>query len=286
LGTSLGQWNYFWVFRPKRIQSTTLGPRLMFWVVSPHLVAASAPWRNRVLGCRFGTSSGQRNFFRDFLTKCFQSTTLGPKLMFWVVSHHLVATSAALPNQVLGCRFGTSLGWSNYCRVFRPKCNQSTTLGPNLTFWVVSHHLVAASAPLRNRILGCRFGTSLGWPNYCRVFRPKCNQSTTLGPNLTFWVVSHHLVAASAPLWNRILGCRFGTSSGQWNLFRDFLPKCIQSTTFGPKLIFWAVSHHLVVASTPLQNRVLGCRMGSSLGQWNYCWVLQLKHYFRSKTHV
>jgi hypothetical protein len=25
-------------------------------------------------------------------------------------------------------------------------------------------------------------------------------------------VVSHHLVAASAPLCNRVLGCRFGTS--------------------------------------------------------------------------
>ena len=119
----------FWVFRPKRIQSTILGPRIMFWVVSPHLVAASAPLRNRVLGCRFGTSSGQRNFFRDFLPKCFQSTTLGPKLMFWVVSHHLAAASAALPNRVLGCRFGTSLGWLNYCRVFWPKRIQTHVLG-------------------------------------------------------------------------------------------------------------------------------------------------------------
>ena len=48
--------------------------------------------------------------FRDFLPKRIQSTMLGPKLMFWVVSHHLAAASAALPNRVLGCRFGTSLG--------------------------------------------------------------------------------------------------------------------------------------------------------------------------------
>ena len=78
-------------------------------LVSHHLVAASAPLRNGVLGCRLGTSSGQQFFFRDFPPKRIQSTTLGPKLMFWVVSHHLVAASAALPNRVLGCRFGTSL---------------------------------------------------------------------------------------------------------------------------------------------------------------------------------
>ena len=93
--------------------------------------------------------------------------------------------------------------------------SQNTTLGPKLTFWVVSHHLVAASAPLPNRVQGCRFGTSLGRPNYCRDLRLKHNQSTSLGPNLMFWVVSHHLVAASAPLRNQILGCHFGTSSGQ-----------------------------------------------------------------------
>ena len=53
---------------------------------------------------------GPTKLFRDFLPKRIQSTTLGPKLMFWVVLHHLVAASAALPNWVLGCYFGTSLG--------------------------------------------------------------------------------------------------------------------------------------------------------------------------------
>ena len=139
----------------------------------------------------------------------------GPKHMFWVVSHHLVAACRPLQNQVLGCRLGTSLGRRNYCRVFWPKCIESTTLGPRLTFWVVSHHMVAASAPLRNRVQGCRFGTSLGQRNFFQDFLPKCIQSTTLGPKLMFWVVLHHLVAASATLPNRVLGCCFGTSSGR-----------------------------------------------------------------------
>ena len=131
---------------------------------------------------------------------------------------------------------------------------------------LVSHHLVAASATLRNRVLGCRLGTSLGRRNYCRVFWPKCIQSTTLGPRLMFWVVSHHLVTAGAPLRNRVQGCRFGTSSGQRNFFQDFPPKRIQSTTLCRKLMFWVVSHHLVAASAALPNRVLGCCFGTSLG--------------------
>ena len=50
-------------------------------------------------------------------------------------------------------------------------------------------------------------------------------------------------------------------------LFSRFFPKCIQLTLFGPKLMFWAVLHHLVAASAPLQNRNLGCRLGTSLGR-------------------
>jgi len=151
-------------------------------------------------------------------------------------------------------------------------------------FWVVLHHLFAARTPLRNRVLGCHFSTGLGRRNYYRVFRLKRIQSTTLGPKLTFWVVSHHLVAASAPFRNQILGCHFGTSSAQWNFFQDFLPKCIQSTTFGPKHMLWAVSHHLVAACRPLQNQVLECSLGPSLGRWNYCRVFQPK-YIQS-THI
>jgi hypothetical protein len=126
------------------------------FVCSKCTVAKSVPWMP------FVTSPGQPNFFRVSLPKHIQSTTFSLKLMFRVFSPHLVAASAPLQNRVLGCSFGTSLGRRNYCRVFRPKHIQSTNLGPKLTFWVVSHHLVAASALLRNQILGCRFGTSSG----------------------------------------------------------------------------------------------------------------------------
>ena len=62
---------------------------------------------------------------------------------------------------------------------------------------------------------GMLFWHEFGLTKLLSSFLAKCIQSTTLRPRLTFWVVSHHLFAACAPLRNRFLRCRFGTSSGQ-----------------------------------------------------------------------
>jgi hypothetical protein len=43
--------NHFFVFRNEHSQSTTLGPKLMFGVVSRNFVAARHPFRKRVSGC-------------------------------------------------------------------------------------------------------------------------------------------------------------------------------------------------------------------------------------------
>jgi hypothetical protein len=83
--------NQFFVFRNEHAQSTTLGPKLMFGVVSRNFVAARHPFRKRVSGCIQTTSFRQRNHFFVFLNEHAQSTTLGPKLMFGVVLRNFVA---------------------------------------------------------------------------------------------------------------------------------------------------------------------------------------------------
>jgi hypothetical protein len=64
--------------RNEHAQSTTLGPKLMFGVVSRNFVAARHPFRNRVLGCIQSTSFCHRNHFFVFPNEHAQSTTLGP----------------------------------------------------------------------------------------------------------------------------------------------------------------------------------------------------------------
>jgi hypothetical protein len=95
--------NHFFVFRNKHTQSTTLGPKHMFGVVSRNFVAARHPFRKRVLGCIQSTSFCQRNHFFVFPNEHAQSTTLGPKLMFGVVSRNFVAACYPFRKRVSGC---------------------------------------------------------------------------------------------------------------------------------------------------------------------------------------
>jgi hypothetical protein len=84
--------NHFFVFRNEHAQSTTLGPKLMFGVVLRNFVAARHPFQKRVSGCIQNMSFRHRNHFFVFHNEHAQSTTLGPKLMFGVVSRSFVAT--------------------------------------------------------------------------------------------------------------------------------------------------------------------------------------------------
>jgi hypothetical protein len=74
--------NHFVVFRNEHAQSTTLGPKLMFGVVSRNIFAARHPFRNLVSGCIQSTSFFcHRNHFFVFHNEHAQSTTLCPKLV-------------------------------------------------------------------------------------------------------------------------------------------------------------------------------------------------------------
>jgi hypothetical protein len=89
--TSFCHRNHFFVYRNEHAQSTTLGPKLMFWVVSHNFVVARHPFQKRVSGCIQSMSFCHRNHFFVFRNEHAQSTTLGPKLMFRVVSRNFIA---------------------------------------------------------------------------------------------------------------------------------------------------------------------------------------------------
>jgi hypothetical protein len=88
--TSFCHRNHFFVFRNEHAQSTTLGTKLMFGVVLRNFVVTRHPFRKQVSGCIQSTSFCHRNHFFVFRNEHAQSTTLGPKLMFGVVSRNFV----------------------------------------------------------------------------------------------------------------------------------------------------------------------------------------------------
>jgi hypothetical protein len=147
--------NQFFVFRNEHAQSTSLGRKLMFDVASRYFVAACHPFRKRVSGCIQSTSFCHRNHFFVFHKEHAQSTTLGPKLMFGLVSRNFVAARHPFRKQVSGWIQSMSFRHRNHFFVFLNGHAQSTTLGPKLMFGVVSRNFVAAHYPYRKRVSGC-----------------------------------------------------------------------------------------------------------------------------------
>jgi hypothetical protein len=127
----------------------------MFGVVSRYFVTARHPFRKRVPGCIQSTSFCHRNDFFVFRNEHAQSTTLGPKLMFGLVSSNFVAARHPFRKRVSGWIQSTSFRHRNHFSVFRNEHAQSTTLGPKLMFWVVSCNFVAARHQFQKQVSGC-----------------------------------------------------------------------------------------------------------------------------------
>jgi hypothetical protein len=101
--TSFCHRNHFFVFRNEHVQSSTLGPKHMFGVVSCNFIAARHPFRKRVSWCIQSTSFCHRNHFFVFRNEHAQSTTLGSKVMFGVISRNFVVARHLFRKRVSGC---------------------------------------------------------------------------------------------------------------------------------------------------------------------------------------
>jgi hypothetical protein len=129
----------------------------MFRVVLRNIVAARHPFRKRVSGCIQSMSFRHQNHFFVFHNEHAQSTTLGPKPMFGVVSRNFVAArhpfrkwvSSPIPKMGVGVHTSTSFPHRNHFLVLRNEHAQSTTLGPKLMFGVVLRNFVAARHQFR-----------------------------------------------------------------------------------------------------------------------------------------
>src|SRR5688572_22949509 len=142
--TSFCHRNHFFVFRNEHDNSTTLGRKIVFGVVLCNFVVARDPCRKRVAWCIQSTSCCHRNHFFVFRNEHTVSSTLGPKLLFGVVSRNFVVARHPFRKRVSGCIQSTSFCHRNHFFVFCNEHAQSTTLGPKLMFKVVSRNFVVA----------------------------------------------------------------------------------------------------------------------------------------------
>jgi hypothetical protein len=94
----------------------------MFGVVSRNFVSARHPFRKRVLGCLQSTSFCHRISFFVFRNEHAQSTTLGAKLMFGMVSRNFVAARHQFRKRVSGCIQSTSFCHWKFLRFTQRTC--------------------------------------------------------------------------------------------------------------------------------------------------------------------
>jgi hypothetical protein len=157
--TSFCHQNHFFVFRNELAQSTTLGPKLMFGVVSRNFDAARHPFRKRVSGCIQITSFATGTIFR-FSLRTSPIQYFRSKTHVWGGFAQFRCRTSPIPKTGVGVQTKHEFCHRNHFFVFRNEHAQSTTLGPKLMFGVVSRNFVAARHPFRKRVSGCIQSTS------------------------------------------------------------------------------------------------------------------------------
>jgi hypothetical protein len=145
--TSFCHRNHFFVFRNEHAQSTTLGSKLMFGVVSHNFVVARHPFRKRVSGCIQSTSFCQRNHFLCFSQRTCPIHYFRSKTHVWGGFTQFRCRTSPIPKTGVVCIQTRVFATGTIFFVFRNEHAQSTTLGPKLMFGVVSRNFVAARHP-------------------------------------------------------------------------------------------------------------------------------------------
>jgi hypothetical protein len=151
--TSFCHRNHFFIFRNEYAQSTTLGPKLKFGVVSRNFVAARHPFRKRVSGCIKHEFLPPEPFLR-FSQRICPIHYFRSKTHVWGGFAQFRCRTSPIPKTGVWVHKSTSFCHRNHFFVFRNEHAQST-LGPKPMFGVVSRNSVAARQLFRKRVLGC-----------------------------------------------------------------------------------------------------------------------------------
>jgi hypothetical protein len=152
--TSFCHRNHFFVFCNENAQSTTLGPKLMFGVVSRNFVVVRHTFQKRVVGVHTKHEFLPPEPFLRFLQRTCPIHYFRSKTHVWGGFAQFHCRTSPIPKTGVGCIQSTSFCHRNHFVVFRNEHAQSTTLGPKLMFGVVSRNFIVACHPFRKRVSG------------------------------------------------------------------------------------------------------------------------------------
>jgi hypothetical protein len=229
-----------------------------FGVVSRNFVAARHPFRKRVSGCIQSTSFCHRTHFFIFRNEHAQSTTLGPKLMFGVVSHNFVDARHLFRKRVSGCiqsmflQREPFLGFSQQTCPFHYFGSKTHVWGGFAQFRCRTSHIPKTGVGLhtKHEFLPpepfLRFSQRTCPIHY---FRSKTH----------VWGRFAQLRCRASPIPKMYVRVHTKQEFLQPEPFLRFSHKHAHSTTLGQKLMFGVVSRNFVATCHPFLKRVLGC---------------------------
>jgi hypothetical protein len=268
--------NHFFIFRNEHAQSTTLGPKLMFGVLSQFRCGKS-PIPKTGIGVHTKHEFLPLEPFLRFSQRTCPIHNFRSKTHVWGAFVQFCCHTSPIPKTVSGCIQSTSFCHRNHFFVFRNEHVQSTTLVPKLMFGLFLRNFVATRHPFRKRV-SAAYKLSFCHRNHFFVFRDEHAQSTTLDPKLMFGIVSRNFVAARHPFRKRVSGCIQSTSFCHRNHFFIFRNEHAQSTTLGPKLMFGVLLCNFVAARHPFRKRVSRCIQSTSFCHRNHFFVFRNEH--------
>jgi hypothetical protein len=247
--TSFCHRNHF-VFRNELDQSTTLGPKLMFGVVSRNFVVARHPFRKRVSGCIQSTSFCHRNHFFVFHNEHAQSTTLGPRLMFGGGFAQFRCRTSPSEN---GCRVHTKhefLPAEPFLRFSQRTCP--------IHYFRYKTHVWGGFAQFRCHMSPIpKTGVGVHTKHEFLPPEPFLRFSQRTCPIHYFRSKTHvwgdisQFRCRTSPIPKTGVGCIQSTCFCHRNHFFVFRNDHAQPTTLGPKLMFRVVSRNFVAARHP-----------------------------------
>jgi hypothetical protein len=152
--TSFCHRNHFFVFRNEHAQSTTLGPKLMFGVVSRNFVATRHPFRKRVSGCIqrarvFATGTNSSFFAKNM-----------PNALLWVKTHvwggfaQFCCRTSPIPKTGVGCIQSMSFRHQNHFFFFSQRTCPIHYFRCKTHVWGGFAQFRCRTSPIRKRVSG------------------------------------------------------------------------------------------------------------------------------------
>jgi hypothetical protein len=195
---------HFFVFHNEHTQSTTLGPKLMFGVVSRNFLAARHPFRKRVPGVIQSFATGT---ISSFLQRTCPIQYFRSKTHVWGGFAQFRCRASPIPKTGVGVHTKQKFLPSEPFLRFSQRTSPIHYFRSKTHVWGGFTQFRCRTSPISKTDVGVHTKHEFCHRNHFFVFRNEHAQSTTLGPKLMFGVVSCNFVAARHPFRKRVSGC-------------------------------------------------------------------------------